>query len=260
MAETTFIDNFRRGVRIIFLALWSLLSALIATPSMCLCFGACRCRLGSFWSRLWSTGARVILGMRLNICGKIPRKHGFLVVSNHLGYLDVLAHASALPLRFAPKAEIRKWPFFNWLTSLSAPIWIDRKNPRMAAVYAKEFRNTMDNGISMLVYPEGTSTDGLHGVLPFKSTAFAAALDANAEILPTLLFYRQTPAEPLAAWHDDTPFGTHVWQTLALKNIVIDLYILPPVTVNAGESRKDLAIRIHQLMEKEYWEIAKRKK
>lgn len=253
------ISAVRRSFRIIALILFCTVLMVAAAVSLCLTFGRWRrIRLGAFWSRWWSRGAAFIVGIRVNVHGAVPEGTGFLVVSNHLGYLDIPAHGSVFNLRFAPKAEIRKWPFFGWLTALGCPVWIDRKNPRMSARYAEEFKATMEHGISMIVYPEGTSTDGKHGLLPFKSTPFAAALQSRTAILPTLLFYHlRGKGEHNVAWFDDTPFGVHVWRTLGCAGVDIDMYILPERHLSGYEERKTLAAEIHDLMEKEYWKIEK---
>ena len=248
--ESGFRTACRRWFRIFRLFLCCIAIMVAASVSRLFVFSWRKCRLGVWWTQRWAAAVARILGMKITIYGRIPSGSGHLVVSNHLGYLDVIAHASILPIRFAPKAEIRRWPFFGWMTSLSSPIWIDRRNPRMSAVYAEQFRLTIRHGISMLVYPEGTSTDGDHGILPFKSTPFASAIAAGAKILPTLLFYPEN-----AAWHDETPFGKHLWRVLGMKKLDIDIYILDEITVPENSDRKTLAAAVHQTMEKEYWKI-----
>ena len=250
----------RRSFRIISLLLYCSLIMLIAALSQLFAFGIWRkVKSGAFWAKRWSRGAAWLTGIRIKIHGNIPEDKGFLVVANHLGYLDIPALGSILPLRFAPKAEIRKWPFFGWLTALGAPIWIDRKNPRMSAQYATAFKETLEHGISMLVFPEGTSTDGKHGLLPFKSTAFAAALECKSPILPVLLFYRGRDGGDGtdSAWHENTSFARHVWQVLGSAGTDIDIYILPEAQTSGFSDRKVLAVKIHDLMEEEYWKIEK---
>ena len=210
-----------------------------------------RVKRGAFWASCWAKGCAVIAGVKTVIHGDLPKNSGVLLVSNHLGYLDILAHAANFHLRFTPNDGIKKWIFAGQLVALSAPIWIDRKHPRKAASYAAEFRDTMTNGVSLLVYPEGTSTDGKHGMLNFKSTVFAA-LPENCPIVPTVLFYHETPADVSAAWFDDTPFGKHGWKVLGLKKVEIDLYILPPLFAGANEDRKQLAARVRETMLEEY--------
>ena len=250
----------RRSFRILSLLLYCTLIMLVAALSLLFTFGIWRkVKTGTFWAKIWSYGAAQLAGIKIKIHGNIPKDKGFLVVANHLGYLDIPALGSILPLRFAPKAEIRKWPFFGWLTALGAPVWIDRKNPRMSAQYATAFKETLEHGISMLVFPEGTSTDGKHGLLPFKSTAFAAALECQSPILPILLFYRGCDGGDgtESAWHDETPFAKHVWKVLGSAGTKIDIYILPEAQTSGVSDRKVLAAKMHDLMEEEYWKIEK---
>ena len=130
--------------------------------------------------------------------------------------------------------------------------------PLKEALYAEEFCETMKHGIAMLVYPEGTSTDGKHGLLNFKSTPFAAALECHGQILPTLLFYRQRGGGDFnAAWFDKTPFVFHVWQVLGQRGTDVDVYILPVQQPEAEDTRKTLAAKIYDVMDKEYWKIEK---
>ena len=249
----------RRIVRVILLFLWCCFVMIGAGTSLLFICGKWRrISCGACWVRIWSKVAAWIVGIRIKVHGTLPAGQGGLIVSNHLGYLDVLVHGSLFSLRFAPKAEIRKWPFFGQLTALGCPVWIDRKNPRMSAIYAEEFSATMKHGISMLVYPEGTSTDGRHGLLNFKSTPFASALECSSTILPTLLFYRTRGNSDFnAAWFDKTPFGFHVLQILGLRGIDIDIYILPVMPPLPDDTRKSLASRVYEEMDKEYWKIEK---
>ena len=118
---------------------------------------------------------------------------GGLIVSNHTGYVDILVHAAVLPIRFASKSSIRSWPLLGWFLRTGRPIWVDRSSPRKSKLVAQQFKDNMDHGLSLLVYPEGTSTDGESGILKFKSTPFAAAIDGDKPVLPTLIRYRKTP-------------------------------------------------------------------
>ncbi len=247
----------RRAIRIFLLFIWCSAMMIAAALSLIFSFGKWRkIRCGTFWVRIWSRISALIVGLKIKVHGTRPDGQGYLIVSNHLGYLDVLVHGSIFALRFAPKAEIRRWPFFGPLTALGNPVWIDRKNPRMSAIYAEEFAETMRHGISMLVYPEGTSTDGKHGMLGFKSTPFASALSCSGKILPTLIFYHTRGESDFnAAWFDKSPFGLHVLQLLGQRGIDIDIYILPEMQILPDDTRKTLASRVYEVMDKEYWKI-----
>jgi 1-acyl-sn-glycerol-3-phosphate acyltransferase len=247
---------FRQIVRIYLLVNWSLLLMPIAVISFIGLSEWARVRRGARWAQIWARGAAWICGVKVTIHGEVPQKRGVLLVSNHLGYLDILAHASVFNIRFTPNDGIRRWFLVGSLVNLSCPVWIDRKSPRKAASYAEIFRQTMDNGISLLVYPEGTSSDGKHGLLPFKSTVFASVSE-DVPILPMVLFYREVPSGSDAAWHDDTPFAVHGLKVLGLKRVDIDLFIMPEMYAFAGEDRKALANRVREAMIEEYYKYAK---
>ena len=211
-----------------------------------------RVRRGAAWAQFWAGGCAAIMRVKTVVHGRKEFGTGVLLVSNHLGYLDILAHASNFKLRFTPNDGIKRWFPAGQLVALSTPIWIDRKHPRKAAGYAGEFRDTMNNGVSLLVYPEGTSTDGKHGLLPFKSTVFAS-VSPEVPIVPMVLFYHEKPADDLpGAWFDDTGFARHAWGVLGLHSVTIDLYILPEIHAAKDEDRKALAARVRNIMIQEY--------
>lgn len=249
--------KFLRRITKVFLLLgWSWLWIPVAALSMIGLSKWKKVRRGAAWTQFWAKGVARIAGIQTVVHGEIPRDKGVLLVSNHLGYLDILAHASNFCIRFTPNDGIKKWFFVGMLVNLSCPIWVDRNNHRKAVEYARIFQETMDNGVSLLVYPEGTSTDGKNGMLPFKSTVFSS-LPPERAILPMVLVYHEFPANGVsAAWGDDAHFGSHVWEVLGLKKVVIDLYILPEMFAEAGEDRKSLASRVREKMLAEYYKHA----
>lgn len=243
----------RRIIRIFLIVLWFLTTAVLVT--ICNAWrkkwpgirGAAR------WTQFWARGAARLIGLKVTLDGDPEAARGHLVISNHTGYLDVIAQGAVFPIRFAPKAEMRSWPLFGLLTALSRPVWVDRKNPVRAAQVSGEIRETLDHDLSMLVYPEGTSTDGRHGLLPFKSTAFEAAIRTKSPLLPVLIFHKECPAGAFdPAWYGDVGFLPHIWGVLGLKEIHSCVYIMPEVTPLPGESRKELAARMHRLMTQAY--------
>ena len=73
-------------------------------------------------TKYWGSGLLRIFNIRLHVTGDIDGYDGGLVVSNHMGYVDVFVHAAVFGLRFAPKKEIRSWPVLGWYTSFIHPI------------------------------------------------------------------------------------------------------------------------------------------
>ncbi|NNM34452.1 MAG: 1-acyl-sn-glycerol-3-phosphate acyltransferase, partial [Gemmatimonadetes bacterium] len=79
--------------------------------------------------RLWGAGMLRTLGVRTSVEGSPPRS-GRLIVSNHLGYIDIATLASVLPTVFVSKAEVRRWPFWGAMAAMAGTIFIDRGRKR----------------------------------------------------------------------------------------------------------------------------------
>lgn len=211
-------------------------------------------------TRIWAAGLTSILGIELHLHGAPEGKDKVsgLVVSNHTGYVDILAEAAAFGMRFTPKAEIRSWPILGAYVQLSEPVWIDRTSPRKSAEVLEEFRRTLRNGIPLLVYPEGTSTDGRSGLKPFKSTSFETVVGTDIPIRPVLIFYRIEKDDISPAWYGDMTLIPHLWKFLGNGKTVCELHLLEPYHVPAGADRKQIMNEVRERMAAQYDRILAR--
>ncbi|MCF6176125.1 MAG: 1-acyl-sn-glycerol-3-phosphate acyltransferase [Victivallaceae bacterium] len=203
--------------------------------------------------KLWGIGICYILGVKIRVHGNRSAFKGGLIISNHVGLLDIPIHASIFPIRFASRGDLRHWPIFGWYLRVSRAIWIDRSSTQKSLHVAEQFKQTMEHGIPLLVYPEGTSSSGKEGLLPFKSTPFEAATKGDFPILPVLSFFREVDRNRVVAWYGDMRLLPHCMRLIGYRRIEVDIYILP-VIHPAGRNRKDVAQAAHDLMEAEYWE------
>jgi lyso-ornithine lipid O-acyltransferase len=240
----------RRLYRIPALLVWLTVMPLLSVPYQ-LGGGWKNTRKIMWFTHMWNKGLAKILGIRISVSGPVPGATAGLVVSNHLGYLDIIAHGSVLPVRYSPKKDIASWPILGWYLGLSRPVWVDRQSKQASAKALKDFALTMKNGMFLIVYPEGTSTDGKNGILGLKSTPFEAAIVGNAPIIPVLTRYREKPGEPTACWYGDMTLVPHFWQVLGRRSIDVNLQFLDPILPD-GRSRKELAQRVHGVMTREY--------
>jgi 1-acyl-sn-glycerol-3-phosphate acyltransferase len=203
--------------------------------------------------KIWGRGLLDILNVKVEVHGDESPLNGALVVSNHLGVLDILVHSSLFGFRFAPKSDIRSWPFLGAYVGLTYPIWVDRGSKARSQELLAEFHDTLTNGVSLIVYPEGTSSDGKHGVLPFKSTPFEAVVKGRLPVRPVLTLYR-VPAtsnvEP--CWYGDMTLPPHIWDLLSAPGIVAEIHVLPEFKAPADMDRKALAEHVHALLQAEY--------
>lgn len=218
---------------------------------------------GSYWEKVlkisycssdWACGLARIMGLKRHIHGDPSEADGALIVSNHCGYLDILTEACTFPIRFAPKSEIRKWPFLGWYLGLSMPVWVNRNSKQQSIEVMKSFRETLHHGVNMLIYPEGTSTDGENGILPFKSTAFEAVCGENIPILPVVLIYHSTHDGFPLAWFGDASLLPHYWHVIGYRRQEVEVHILPKI-YPGDRNRKELAQYVHSVMQAKYDEI-----
>lgn len=240
---------FIRLYKITALIIWSAFIALLSVPYQFI-GGWEGVKKISRLTRLWSKGVARIINLRVKISGDIPGIPGGLVVSNHTSYLDIITQGSIMPLRYSPKSEIAKWPVLGWYIGLSRPIWIRRESKRSSKKTLRDYAKTIKRGMYLIVYPEGTTTDGKSGILPFKSTSFEASITGNMPILPVLTRYRQAAGEPTVCWYGDMTLLPHIWRVLSLPSIEAELHFLHPIFPE-GRSRKELASFVHGVMMRE---------
>ncbi len=239
-----------RAYRILALFFWAFIPPLLALPYLFRKDRQAIYRINQL-VRFWGQGVARIVNLRVTVSGPVPGESGGLLVSNHLGYLDIVTHGSILPLRYTPKNDIMRWPFLGWYVGLCRPIWIDRRSRQASKKALRDYVKTMNRGMYLLVYPEGTSTDGKQGVLPFKSTSFDAAITAHAPIIPVITRYREVPGEPTVCWYGTMTFLPHVWRLLSLPRIEAEVRFLDPIDP-CGKSRKELASLAHEVISREY--------
>ncbi len=207
-----------------------------------------RLAAGAWFTRLWATGCRKILNLHVTTFpGELPHRRGGLIVANHVSYLDIFVHASLFGVRFAPKIEMKRWPLVGVMTAISNPVWIDRGNRRHAADSEREMREALLGEVPLLVYPEGTNSDGT-ALLPFKSTVFESVLQSGAEMLPVVSLYPPAADGTPIPWCDHSGFLPHFWRVMGLKEIECKVYIMDTVVPGAS-GRKELAIQLHDMMQ-----------
>lgn len=236
--------------RFIAFILWSIFCIIVCTPFIVLAPGWKGVLNASKCTSFWAKGLVKILGINIRVKGDIEAVKGGLIVSNHLSYVDIILHASLFNVRFSPKHDIKNWPGIGFLVMMSRPIWVDRSSKQASKQTLNEFRETMLNGINLLVYPEGTTSDGKQ-ILPFKSTPFEAVISEYLPIFPILTRYLQKKDEAPVPWFGDMGFIEHLVKLLTLPRIDAEIKILNRIDPRT-QDRKKLAAEVHQFMEQNY--------
>ena len=168
----------------------------------------------------WQWGVSKIFNIKVKIIGKPHTDEQMLYISNHISYLDIPAIGSVLRASFVAKEDLASWPVFGYFSKMQQTAFISR-NPAHAEKEKNSLGNMLKEGKSLIIFPEGTSTDG-QNVLPFKSSLFALALNnPTGHSLPIqpisvkILEIENEPVETqtqrdLYAWHGDMTLGPHL--------------------------------------------------
>jgi 1-acyl-sn-glycerol-3-phosphate acyltransferase len=189
-------------------------------------------------------------GISVDVHGVVDRRRPVLYVCNHMSYLDIVVIGSVVSANFVSKADVVDWPVIGLMARLNDTILIDRQVRDMRAQCAM-LRRHLENGHSVILFPEGTSGDG-NGMLPFRSSLFdAAAADhdgAPVRVQPVSLVYTRLNGCPVTrwqrpyfAWYGDMPLAGHLWRCLGLGRTRVDLVFHESVCLIDFPSRKALS-------------------
>lgn len=138
------------------------------------------------WLHRWCAKALDRLGIERRPEGAFPSRG--LLVANHLSYLDILVLSALHPCVFVSKQEVRSWPLFGLMAKLSGTVFVDRARTSAAHTTNAEMSNALSQGAVVVLFPEGTSSDGSR-VLPFRPALFDAATRAGAYVVSAHISY-----------------------------------------------------------------------
>jgi 1-acyl-sn-glycerol-3-phosphate acyltransferase len=194
------------------------------------------------WLQASSRRTLRILGLRIHTEGPIPTQG--LIVSNHLSYLDVLVLSSITPVVFVAKSEVARWPIFGWFARLAGTLFVRRSHRADVVRLNREIVDLFAGGVPIVLFPEGTSSDGRR-VLPFKSSLLEPARQLNPPLYAALIDYEVTEgvtSREVCYWGDMTllPHLINLLSKRGVRASVSLKTVAPSLT-----SRKALARQLH---------------
>lgn len=139
---------------------------------------------------LWSWMFSKLTFIRYKFFGRENFSGGkaYIYVSNHTSFLDIPGLVMLLPGQFRPlaKKELSKIPIFGWIASTAAII-VDRSSPESRKKSIDRLKLFLKNGISILIFAEGTQNRTKNLLQPFHDGAFRIALDTQQPVLPIVI-------------------------------------------------------------------------
>ena len=181
----------------------------------------------------WLARTVGLLGISVNVQGQIPQPtngRGILYVSNHVSWIDIPLIGGLSQLNFLSKAEVRSWPLIGKLAEGTGTLFIKRGSGDAARV-SESIARYLDEGRSVLFFPEGTTSNG-KTVRKFHSKLFKAANHTTVDICPIAIHYHTEQSEAPSSdnpigFIDEDEFTQHLWRVLGLPAVSATVEFLP---------------------------------
>lgn len=171
---------------------------------------------------------RVARALHLSIHEQGTLPQSGLIASNHLSYLDILAYAATMPCVFVSKSEVRGWPVFGLLAKLGGTLFVERERRTGVESLSRQMKAVLKAGLPLVLFPEGTSTDG-SVVLPYYPSLLQPALDCEVAITPAAIGYSaQGTAEEQLCYYGEISFAPHLMSVLRIKQTRATVYFGSP--------------------------------
>ena len=197
----------------------------------------------------WCIRLLRILKVRVIIHGDsstLLGSHPYLLVANHISWLDIHIINSIRPVIFVAKADVSKWPIFGYLASMLGTIFLKREKLSDIKRVIQVMRDKFAKQEVVAIFPEGTSSDG-KAVLPFKANLFESAHQAHVDVLPITIQYKENDRySDRAAFIGDMELIDSIKNILKTDHLVVHIHLLEKLPAHL--TRQELASQAHQLV------------
>ncbi|MGA3265326.1 MAG: lysophospholipid acyltransferase family protein [Verrucomicrobiota bacterium] len=192
----------------------------------------------SRWLQHHSRRALKVFNLEAGVSGPVPTRG--LLISNHLGYLDILVISSITPVVFVSMRELRFWPAVGWLAQLAGTIFVDRRRRTDVGRVNQAVQAALDSGALVVLFPEGRSSDGVT-ILPFKSALLEPAARPTQPLTIGCVQYALADgdASQEACYWGKHVFLTHLLNLLGKQRVQATVRFASFAPAGAG--RKELA-------------------
>jgi lyso-ornithine lipid O-acyltransferase len=204
--------------------------------------------------RLWHRVACWVLGLRVRVHGTLEPKRPLLLASNHVSWKDIMVLGAVADVVYIAKSEVRAWPVFGTLARLQATIFVERDQRQKTGDQVDEIARRLANGEIVVLFPEGTTSDG-NRLLEIKTSLFGAAASAVPHapegvvfIQPVSIAYTGVHGmamgrfhRPLAAWPGDIELLPHLIGVVREGAVDVDVDFGERVEYSRASNRKQVS-------------------
>lgn len=192
-----------------------------------------------------------LIGVRVTVRGAPAAGRPLLILANHASWLDIPVIGSITPLFFVAKSEVSGWPLIGLLAKFQRTVFVDRQRRHATGAVNREIAERLAAGDPVVLFAEGTSSDG-NRVLPFRTALVGAAKEAFAAgaevtVQPLAVAYVALQGLPMgrthravAAWYGDMDLAPHLMDVLRHGAIDVEVVFGEAVRLDAAHDRKSV--------------------
>lgn len=198
----------------------------------------------------WAKRLLRILKIKITLSGEVLKflgKDSYLVVSNHISWLDIPVIFSLKPMTFVSASDVKTWPIIGMLAKISGAIFVERNRKSSLVEVIQAMNHHFKNEKrSICIFPEGVTSNG-YQVLPFKSNLFQSAFESNVLLLPLSIKYKENNVlTNRTSFHGSTTLFQS-FKRVAKSNL-IEVVIDIGRPIKPSQSRKDLSLKIQEVI------------
>jgi len=199
---------------------------------------------------LWVEDLNYSMNVEVHVTGEMMSDQG-LFVSNHISWLDTIVFSGVRPLSFIARHDLEGWPFLGTFTSRMQSVFINRDNKFQAYRSIPAIEKKLNEGRSIHVFPEGTTSVGIK-VLPFYSMFYEAAVRTKKPVQAVVISYTDGNGNllPEPAYIDEDTFGETLGRMFMVDRIHAHVHFLPPMD-STRLGRKEMSARSRSDIQKQ---------
>lgn len=183
--------------------------------------------------------------------GRDERGLGRIFISNHRSGLDILVTLALLGGKFVSRGDLSKWPVIGTIARKAGMLFVDREDRRSAAAVVQKMIKTVEDGIGIMIFPEGTTYPG-DEVRPFKPGAMAVARRTKCEVVPVGIAYGGSNAS-----FEEESFMAHMRRVGSEPRVDVAVTVGKPIRPDTDDTVV-LTKRAHDEVQRLVYESRKR--
>ena len=245
LARKSLLRPLRAVRRAALILAWTL--PCIALQALCLVLPG-RAKV-AFAKLYWGVFSR-LLGLRVRVIGQLASRESgrpIIFVSNHSSWIDIPVVGGVLDGCFVAKGDVAGWPVIGTIARLGRSVFVTRQRGSTARE-RDSMRGLLAQGDNLILFPEGTSSDGSR-VLPFRSSFFSVAEGSAAPLIqPVSVVYDRLGGlptgrahRPVFAWYGDMDIASHFWRLAQCSGLRVTVLLHAPLDPARFADRKSLS-------------------